>query len=279
VAPCPDKLGGINALAASPCGHFVASAHDDGGIRIWSIDVASMTIQLVQTLHVHRRYATAVVFSPYVQCIASGAFDGHVAITDLRTGEVVNSTVCHTEAVSSLQFSDDCSVLLSAGLDGRIRLWEVATQMQCLKTILTDVPVVFARLSPNQRHVLAYQWQSSVRLWSLETSKAVRVFRGRHVAEKQFGSADFLLPASNSNAPKHTGIVFTSECGSVWMVRDLESYRKTQSEGSEEELVQRQVQVCSGVGPVSCLQAHPSSGQAVVAVWPMEQRVRLIEFS
>lgn len=67
-------------------------------------------------------------YSPDGRHAAAGGDDGHVAIIDTETGQLVREPVhAHGDFVPWVAFSDDGSRLASGAGDGTVVLWDAAT--------------------------------------------------------------------------------------------------------------------------------------------------------
>jgi WD40 repeat protein len=113
----------------SPDGKQIASADQDGKIRIW--DVASATIN--KTLIGHTGVAKLISFSPDGRLLATAADDNTVRIWDPVSGNELGPPV-HSDSVQRFAFTPDGKRLVTASLDGAVVLWDV-TDMQEIVTL------------------------------------------------------------------------------------------------------------------------------------------------
>lgn len=121
------RAGPVRSIALSPDADLLASAHDDGHVRIWDTGTgALLEEQLARKLD---SQAKSIAFSPDGDLLAAGCRDGtiHLWHRAARSTPSVRRFPAHDGAVTSLAFSGDGSMLLSGGFDGAVRTWDSAT--------------------------------------------------------------------------------------------------------------------------------------------------------
>jgi WD40 repeat protein/serine/threonine protein kinase len=157
----PGRSDGVSSLRWDPRGQRLASAGEDGTVKLWDKDLAKLLIipnnpddkrsklmawspdgaqvacgngtqvhirdatsgKLLNVL-VYRSDVFAVAFSPDGMRMASGGDDGVLRIRDSRTGQRILELLGHQGRVVGLDFAGDGRRLLSCGIDGTVKLWD-----------------------------------------------------------------------------------------------------------------------------------------------------------
>ncbi len=115
------QAGGFDCIDLSSDGRMLASAGEDGVVRIW--DTTKGRQQHALTGHVHRVHRVA--FSPDDSLLASSGSDNMVRIWDVARGQLLACLVSHKESVTSLGFAKDGELLVTGSFDDTVRLWEL----------------------------------------------------------------------------------------------------------------------------------------------------------
>ncbi|GAA3246747.1 NB-ARC domain-containing protein [Dactylosporangium siamense] len=108
-------------LAVAPDGAWLATA--DRGVRIWDPVTGSPLHKLV----VGPGPVHALAVAPDGAWLAAAGQDGTTSIWDTRTGDCRHVLAGHTERVDALAAAADGTWLATAGYDRTIRLWDPAT--------------------------------------------------------------------------------------------------------------------------------------------------------
>jgi WD40 repeat protein len=157
--------GPIEALVAWSSGDRLASAGQDGTVRLWNIDGGEPTI-----LRGHEGRVAALAVSKDGKWIASGGKDGTVRLWDVerREGRVV---LRHEGAVKQVAFSPSGGQIASGGHDGSVRLWDLAagTPRELRHMGNATLALVF---SPDGKVLAAADDRRRVHLWEVESGGA-----------------------------------------------------------------------------------------------------------
>jgi eukaryotic-like serine/threonine-protein kinase len=160
----------VDCVAFSPHGERLASAGEDGKIKVWNSGKGA----LVQTLpNAHTNSVVAVAFHPDGRHLASAGADGQVKVWDLTIGREVFHDSCDPfrkfGSAHTVAFSSPDGRQLAAGKDGAVRVWDWETR-QLLHTFPGhdhhSISVAFSR---DGRRLATGSWRDGPRLWDLTT--------------------------------------------------------------------------------------------------------------
>jgi WD40 repeat protein len=117
-------------VAFSPDGQRLASASEDGTVKVWD----AATGQESLTLKGHTEAVYSVAFSPDGQRLASASQDKTVKVWDAATGRESLTLKGHTELALSVAFSPDGQRLASASFDNTAKVWDARPWTPELRT-------------------------------------------------------------------------------------------------------------------------------------------------
>jgi WD40 repeat protein len=170
--------GAVNAVAFSPGGQRLASASDDGTVKLWE----AVSGKEVLTLRGHGARVSAVAFSPDGQRLASASDDKTVKLWDASSGNELLTLRGHTTEVRAVAFSPDGKHVASASavhesalFPGEVKLWAVGSGKE-LFTLRGDTRGATAvAFSPDGQRLAAPGWRSGhARLWAVGSGKELK---------------------------------------------------------------------------------------------------------
>ena len=168
--------GQVLGVAFSPDGRRLASAGEDGTVRVWD----TATSKAIFPLRGHTGPVWGVAFSPDGRRVASAGQDGTVRLWDAATGQQLRKLEEHTGVVRGVAFSHD-GRLASAGRDGTVKVRNAATGEILHNLTGHTGEVLGVAFSPDGRLASAGQ-DRTVRLWDAATGQQLHKLEG-HTGE------------------------------------------------------------------------------------------------
>lgn len=130
------SVGGVNSLAISPDGKFLAGyfrmkgdTYSDGAVRIWGLE----TGEVFDTFDVKMNRPHAIAFSPNGKTLAVGGFGSEIQIWSMsapksRGNFQIAPSLPYSGHVYSLTFSPDGKTLVGSGAHngGNVAIWSIS---------------------------------------------------------------------------------------------------------------------------------------------------------
>lgn len=157
----------FSSVAISPDGRTVATADDDGEIKLW--DTAAG--QERATLQGHAREVNAVAFSPDGKTLASGSDDTTIKLWHTATGLERATLQGHAHVVNAVAFSPDGNTLASGSDDKTIKLWETETGQERTTLPVHGGIINSLSFSPDGRRLACAGAFKEIVLWDTTTGQ------------------------------------------------------------------------------------------------------------
>jgi WD40 repeat protein/serine/threonine protein kinase len=162
----------IWAMTFSPDGKRLATASNDGTVRLWAWDPARLgpEQQPLITLDVLvDGYSNRIAFSPDGRLLATGGERSAVRIWDAIRGAPLHTLLGHTRDVFAVAFSPDGRWLASAGADTTVRIWDAASG-KLRHTLRGHVGLVMSlAFSPDSRSLASGSRDHTMKVWDTTT--------------------------------------------------------------------------------------------------------------
>jgi len=165
--------GGAWGIDINPDGTRLATAGNDGAIRLWD----AQTGKLIQTLAGHQSSLEDVAFSPDGQHLASAGFADATRIWDHATGEFVQTLSSPGTGAYFLAYSPDGTRLAVSDKDDTVRIWDISSQ-PTTGLLLQELPGQMGNIafSPDGSRLLTTSIDDGKsRVWDLMTGKELLI--------------------------------------------------------------------------------------------------------
>ena len=168
-----DTHGGTTqAVACSPDARTIATAGDDGIVRLWNADTGSPLAELKG----HASRVNALIFSPDGSLLASAGDDATVRLWDPRTstGVLLGELKGHGAPVRAVAFAPDGRTLATGSADRSVKIWDAASHA-CTRSLQGHGKAVRALAFASDGATLASaSSDGTVRVWNLATATTLR---------------------------------------------------------------------------------------------------------
>ena len=171
----------VSSVAFSPDGQILASASQDGTIRLWDTHTAQFKTLLIG----HTENVNGIAFSPDGQTLASVSRDTTIRLWDPHTGQHKTTLRAHSGfgyiGFNSVAFSPDGQILATGGdyySDFAIRLWNLDNE-QNIRTLTGHTgQITSVAFSPDGQTLASGSEDKTIRLWNPNNGQVKRTLTG-----------------------------------------------------------------------------------------------------
>ena len=162
----------VLSVSFSPGGTLLASASEDGDIRLWDVKTGQQTA----TLEGHLFLASCVSFSWDGTLLASGDYEQTVKLWEVATGREVATWELEGQGTGlgpvSVAFSPDGTTLAAGFIDNTVRLWNLRTKESAAILPGHKLKVRSVAFSPNGKVLASASDDGDIRLWDMESRES-----------------------------------------------------------------------------------------------------------
>ena len=206
-------LGGIHAAAFSSDGRWLATAGNDGQVRI----LDPVTARQIKAYHHDLPPVWSVAFSPDGQYVASGGGELGVRLWETQTDEsfVLEGHLASpstTDGVLAVAFSPDGELLASGGEDRTVRVWSMSDRRQLAVLFGHTQEVRSVAFSADATLLASGSRDQSIRIWEVATSHPLAVLKGHNDIVQSVGFSPTSNRLVSSGAAEHCVFGTTTYC-------------------------------------------------------------------
>jgi WD40 repeat protein len=162
----------VQSVALSPDGKIIASASDDGTVKLWELEGDNLIP--IKEIKDQGGWVRAVVFLSDRQIITAGQ-DKNIKIIDIATGKVVKTLSGHTNLINNLAISPASDLLVSGSYDSKVNLWQISTG-KLLRSLTDHTDRIWGlAISPDGKQVVSASRDKTVRIWDVKTGKSLKI--------------------------------------------------------------------------------------------------------
>jgi WD40 repeat protein/class 3 adenylate cyclase len=185
----PAHTGIINDLALHPDGVHLATASQDGTVKIW--DLSPQANREWLTLPGIAGEWRGLAYSPDGTLLATSGRNNTAIVWDAATGEELVTLTGHSDRVLSIAFSPDGSRLATSSADRTARVWDVATGEELLKLSHTGhgdaimgglfSGIMAVEYSPDGKRLATAGTDGTAILWDMDSGKPMFILSNQAI--------------------------------------------------------------------------------------------------
>jgi WD40 repeat protein len=194
-------FGTCNAIAISSDERYFFTGHDDGTVRIWTIEGRELF-----TCRGHQSWVNSIAVSG--EWLYSGSIDNTVKHWEIATGRCLRTFSGHRNSVTSISVSGEW--LFSGSQDNTVKQWDIATGL-CLQTFSGHQTSVMSIVVSGE-WLFSGSIDNTIKQWEIATGRCLQTFSGHQNWVNSIAvSGEWLFSGSWDNTVKQWEIT-TGQC-------------------------------------------------------------------
>ncbi len=159
----------VNHATFNPDGKSIATASDDGTVRLWDIDSGK---EIWRFSGLENRAVDFVKFSPNGQSMVAG--NAQVAVLlNTATGQEISPLTGNLYAIEDVTFSPDGQLIAIVGFDNSVQLWDANSGANMGHLTGNGDTINLVSFSPNGQSLLTASIDGTTRLWNVNTGEQI----------------------------------------------------------------------------------------------------------
>ena len=115
--------------------------------------------QLLRTFTGNKRFVTHCKFNTVANVVVSAGADNTISLWDIRANKYIFRILAHPEPITSIDISNDSTLISSSSYDCYVRLWDMI-KGGCIKTMMADAgsidAISFCRMTPKTSEYMLF---------------------------------------------------------------------------------------------------------------------------
>ena len=165
----------VQNVALSPNGKVIASASDDGTVKLWELDGDKTSP--IKEIKDQGGWVRAVVFLSDLQIITAGQ-DKNIKIIDINSGKVVKTLSGHTNLINNLAIALSSDLLVSGSYDNNVNLWQISTG-KLRRSLKGHTDKIWGvAISNDGKQVVSASRDKTLKIWDVNTGENLKTLTG-----------------------------------------------------------------------------------------------------
>ncbi len=164
----PELSGGVDALAVSPDGKYVATSWRMDPV-VWET-TSGRLVAPASRKNSHNRHPQALAFSPDGETFASAGQDEAVHVFETASGRELFALPQYGD-VTLVAYSPRGTYLATASGDLAARVWETTEGHRLKTTVVQEAPITALTFAPDEASFATASEDNTARIWDLGTGQ------------------------------------------------------------------------------------------------------------